>query len=306
MESIKRVLVAVDLTEMDETLVRYIVMLSNAISFDKVYFLNVMKSMQYPEKVIEKYPDLLAPMDEAAKNEIQYTITHFSGNQFQTDYEIEIKDGHRVEKILKWAKVKEVDLIVLGRKSGFKGEGIVSSKIVNLAPCSVILVPEVLPESLQKILVPLDYLRKSETVIEFSLNMASNISGLEITCLNIYDVPTGYHASGKTYEEFAEIMKHNAEDSFNECLDKYDTKGIKIEAIYELDENRHVAEKIYQISIKERVSAIVIESKSRTQAAAMLLGSMAEKLIKLNSQIPLIIVKDRKHNMDFFEALLKI
>lgn len=306
MESIKRVLVAVDLTEMDETLVRYIVMLSNAISFDKVYFLNVMKSMQYPEKVIEKYPDLLAPMDEAAKNEIQYTITHFSGNQFQTDYEIEIKDGHRVEKILKWAKVKEVDLIVLGRKSGFKGEGIVSSKIVNLAPCSVILVPEVLPESLQKILVPLDYLRKSETVIEFSLNMASNISGLEITCLNIYDVPTGYHASGRTYEEFAEIMKHNAEDSFNECLDKYDTKGIKIEAIYELDENRHVAEKIYQISIKERVSAIVIESKSRTQAAAMLLGSMAEKLIKLNSQIPLIIVKDRKHNMGFFEALLKI
>ena len=57
MEVIKRVLVAVDLTEMDETLVRYITRLSNEIELDKVYFLNVTKNLELPEKIVEKYPD---------------------------------------------------------------------------------------------------------------------------------------------------------------------------------------------------------------------------------------------------------
>ena len=57
MEEIKRVLVAVDLTEMDETLVRYIARLSNEIDLDKIYFFNVMKNMELPDKIAEKYPE---------------------------------------------------------------------------------------------------------------------------------------------------------------------------------------------------------------------------------------------------------
>ncbi|MCK5102333.1 MAG: universal stress protein, partial [Cyclobacteriaceae bacterium] len=121
-----------------------------------------------------------------------------------------------------------------------------------------------------------------------------------------YEVPTGYHLSGKSFNEFAEIMKKNAEDSFNEFVSQYNTKGKKIDAKYELDENGNFAKKIYQFAVKEKANVIVIGSKGRTQAAAVLLGSIAEKLIKLNAQIPLIVVKERKHNLDFFEALMKI
>jgi hypothetical protein len=70
MEGIKRVLVALDLTEMDETLIRYIARLSNEIELEQVYFFNVMKSLEIPEKIIEKYPNLIAPMDETTKREL--------------------------------------------------------------------------------------------------------------------------------------------------------------------------------------------------------------------------------------------
>ena len=306
MEEIKRVLVAVDLTEMDETLVQYVAMLSNHMSLDKIYFFNVLKNLELPDAIVKKYPDLVAPLDEATTNDIQYTIDEASGNQLKANYEITITEGNRAEQILKWARIKEVDLIVLGRKSGLEGEGIVSGKVIKLAPCSVIMVPEVLPQSLKKIVIPIDFSVASKLAFEFSLNLYSSIPGLKITCLNIYDVPSGYSISGKSYEEFAEIMKHNAKESFDEFLSKYDTKGTEIETKFELDENGHIAKKIYQFSVKEKASAIVMGSKGRTQAAAVLIGSIAEKLIKLNAQLPLIVVKERRHNMDFLEALLKI
>ena len=306
MSKIERVLVAVDLTEMDDTLIQYITFLSNNISIDRVYFFNVMKSLELPDEIIEKYPDLVAPMDEATKKEIQFTIDKESGNLLKADYEIKVTDGNTAEKILKWAKIKEVDLIVLGKKSGLEGEGIVSGKVVKLAPCSVVMVPEVMPSNFQKIVVPIDYSKTSRLAFEFSLFMASNIESLGLTCLNIYEVPTGYHLSGKSFNEFAEIMKKNAEDSFNEFVSQYNTKGIKIDAKYELDENGNFAKKIYQFAVKEKANVIVIGSKGRTQAAAVLLGSIAEKLIKLNAQIPLIVVKERRHNMDFLEALMNI
>ena len=56
----------------------------------------------------------------------------------------------------------------------------------------------------------------------------------------------------------------------------------------------------------EGVSAIVIGSKGRTQAAAIILGSITEKLIRLDSTLPLVVVKQRKHNLNFLEALMNI
>jgi nucleotide-binding universal stress UspA family protein len=306
MEGIKRVLVALDLTEMDETLIRYIARLSNEIELEQVYFFNVMKSLEIPEKIIEKYPNLIAPMDETTKKGIEYTIGQEAANKLKAKYEIKVTDGRVVEKILKWAKIKEVDLIVMGRKSGLDGEGIASGKVVKLAPCSVILVPEILPESLKNLVVPLDYSSTSKLAFEFALFIASNVPDANLICLNIYEVPSGYHTSGKSYEEFAEIMKSNAEESFQEFIEKYDTKGISITAKFELNEHGNIARKIYQFAMREKASGIVVGSKGRTQAAAILLGSISEKLIKLNSNIPQIVVKQSRHNMDFLEALLEI
>lgn len=306
MDTIKRVLVAMDLTEMDENLVRYIARLSNEIEIEKVYFFNVIKSLEIPDKIIEKYPDLVAPMDEATAQGIKYTIDEEAGNQLKANYEIKVVDGNVAEQILKWAKVKEVDLIVMGRKSGLEGEGIASGKVVRLAPCSVILVPEVLPEQLQKLVVPIDYSSASKLSLEFALMIASNIPDLKITCLNIYEVPSGYHKSGKSYQEFAEIMRGNAEESFQDFIKDFNTKSVNLEARFELNDHESIAKKIYRFALKEKASAIAVGSKGRTQAAAILLGSISEKLIKLNQSIPQIVVKKRRHNMDFLEALLKI
>jgi len=306
MELIKRILVAVDLTEMDETLIRYVTYLSNRIQLDKVYFINVMKSLELPEEILSKYPNLAAPMDESTKKEIQFTIDQEAGNQLKVDYEIKITDGDITEKVLKWARIKEVDMIILGRKSGLDGQGIVSSKIVRLAPCSVVFVPEVLPELLKRLLVPIDFSKASALSVEYALFIAKNVPDLQITFLHVYNVPTGYHVSGKSQEEFADIMRQNAEESFGRFIADFNLKNLNYGAKFIFDSKNDIAKTIYQFALKNKSTAIAIGSKGRTQAAAVLLGSIAEKIIRLNSHIPTIVAKQPRHNMKFLEALLEL
>ena len=306
MEPIKRVLVAVDLTEMDESLVRYIAYLSNKIAMDKVYFINVMKNMEVPEEIAEKYPEMVAPMDEATRKEIQFTIDNETQGSLKVDYEINVTDGNATDKILKWAKVKKVDMIVLGRKSGLEGEGIVSSKVVRFAPCTVVFVPEVLPELLKRLLVPIDFSESSKLSVEYASFIAGNVPGLKVTFLNVYNVPTGYHVSGKSHSEFAEVMEANARKTFDKFIKTCNIGDLDVEAKFVLDDKHDVAKKIYQFALKNKSTAIAVASKGRTKASAVLIGSISEKLIRLNSQIPTIVAKNPRHNMRFLEALLKI
>ena len=306
MVNLKRVLVAFDKSVIDETLVRYVTMLSNYTEIDKIYFINVVKSLELPEKIAKKYPELLAPVDEAVKKDIRFLIDQEAGNQLKVEYEIDVVEGNRAETILKWAKVKEIDLIVMGKKSGTEGEGFLSNKILKLAPCSVAMVPEVLPMNFKKILVPIDFSEASKLAMESALDIARRVPELEITVTHIYEVPSGYSVSGKSYEEFAEIMLKNAEESYNEFIKQFDIKGVRVTTRFELNEESSIAKKIYYVAVNETVSAIVIGSKGRTQAAAVIVGSIAEKVVAINSQIPTIVVKQKSHNMGFLEALLEL
>ena len=306
MDPFKRILVALDLTEMDETLVQYVTRLSNYIDLEKIYFFNVMKSLEVPEEILKKYPDVVAPMDESTKREIQFTVDEVSKGNLKAEYEIKVTDGHRAEKIIKWAKVKEVDFIIMGRKSGLEGDGIISGKVLKLAPCSVIFIPEVLPETMQKVVVPIDFSKASERAFEEALFFASNNLSLEILALNIFEVPSGYHYSGKSHDEFAEVMRQHSQEAYEKLIQKYDTSGLKISPFFELNHGNDIAKKIYQFAIKARASGIMIGSKGRTQAAAILIGSIAEKLIRLNASLPTVVVKERRHNLHFLEALFDV
>ena len=73
-----------------------------------------------------------------------------------------------------------------------------------------------------------------------------------------------------------------------------------------LDDDPHPADKIYKTGKEMGVDMIILGSKGRTSAAAFLIGSVAEKLVMENSDIPLLLVKKGKENLGFLDALFKL
>jgi len=304
-ENYKRMLVGLDLTEMDEHVVRYACQVAHAFKIEAIYFFHVTSTLELPDDVIEKYGDVVAPVDETLEKEMEETV----GKCFQPieglSMEIEAHAGQVTEEILKWAKVKRVDLIVLGRKNVLSGSGLNSKKVAKASSCSVLFVPEKPTDKLESILVPVDYSKYAEMAFNLAISIQKS-TGAKILSNHVYKVPKGYYKSGKSYEEFAEIMLENTKKECKKFFRQFDLDGVDFENTFALDDDIHPADKIYITAKEKDVDLIILGSKGRSGATALLIGSVAEKLVMEDSDIPLFLVKKGNENVSLLEALFRL
>ncbi len=302
---IKQVLVALDLTDMDENLIRYTCFLDKQFHFEKVYFLHVAKTLEYPQEVLDRHPELLAPLDETFKHDIQLELTKCWKGKMEKA-ELKVIDGNPEEQVLKWAKIKGVDLIVLGRKMEMAGSGLIPGKVARAAPCSIMLVPEKVRFEMNNILLSVDFSRHSYLVAEQCLHLAKVNKKSKLIFFHVYHVPSGYTKIGKTFKEFAEIMKGHAKRDMDEFIQKLDLEGHEYEFQYVCSHDKDVLDEIMEFSNNSNVDMLAVGSKGRTNAASFLLGSLAEKVVNRNAQIPFLVVKQKGSNMGFLEAIFKL
>lgn len=301
---LKKLLVCIDMSAFDDTLIAYAAMFAKTIKAERIYFIHVVRSLEIPEKLKEEFPEMTTPLDESLINKIKPKIEkHISEDDIS--YQIGIKEGNVTENILKWSKIKQVDLILMGRKQKSQGSGVNPTRIANISLCSVLIVPKSPPLSIKNIFAPIDFSLYSKRAISRSLTIRASESD-KIFLQNVYRVPSGYHYTGKTYQEFANIMEENAKNDFKIFLKKYDLNAQDFEFSAIMGENDDPADLIFQEAKKVNSELIIIGSRGRTTAASLLLGSVAIALLRYNFEIPCFIVKNKNENMGFFQALMQI
>lgn len=298
-------LVGLDLSEMDDTLISYAEVLSRVCAVSHIYFVHIVRDLEIPDAVLEKFPNLKPPppIDEGLQVTLTQKVKAVFG-ETKVLLEVIVKEGHPMEKFSRLAIVKDVDLILLGRKKSLKGSGIVSSKITRRSPCSLLLVPQNPPMTISKILVTVDFSGHSKLSFEAAQFIAKQ-TGAQIECVHIYEVPSGYHTTGKSYEEFAEIMKGNAIHDFEKFVAKGDFNEVP-HCTYLLHERKTKGKLINSLAHEIHADMIVVGSRGRTAAAVMLIGSLAEKLTYLDNDIPMMIVKRKGEIMGVLEAIRRM
>jgi nucleotide-binding universal stress UspA family protein len=301
----QRMMVCLDLTEMDQHLIKYAAMIAKVFEINSVYFLHVAESFELPLEIQEKYPDLIAPLDETLVHEIKGSLAKDFVNPGGCDVQVSVVAGNKTDEVLKMAKVKVVDLMILGRKKKVTGTGLNSKKIAKSAPSSVIFVPEVPRLDIKKVMVAVDFSNHSLMAFEIGMDIQRK-TGAMLLSNNVYKVPNGFSKSGKSYEEFAEIMLENTKRDCERFFKKIDLTGIKHDHTFALDDDPHPADKIYRTGSENNVDLIVLGSKGRTGAASFLIGSVAEKLVMESGDIPLLLVKEGKENVSLLQALFRL
>jgi len=302
---IRRLMIGLDMTEMDDVLIDFTNHLIEVFDFDSVYFLHVARELKLPDRVKKKYPDLLAPIDETLERDIRLKIDEKFKPQEGMSYKIEIKEGDPIESILHWTEIKHVDMMIMGRKIDMEGRGNLPLKLARVAHCSMMFIPENYKFRMNNILVSVDFSKTSALALEAGMRI-KNKNDAKLILHNAYDVPSGYHFTGKSYEEFRSIMEQNAREDAYEFLQKNGVAKDDVEYALTFDEEEDPGERAYEVATERNADLIIIASRGRTGLASLLLGSVAEKMIRYDSNIPLLIVKDRKENLGFFQALLRI
>lgn len=305
MYPLKQIIVCLDLSPIDRTLMEYTAHLTKVLPGAKVYFIHVSRKLEIPEEIKKSFPDITGPADEVLKKGIMESVEEHFVVHCDTPYEVEVKDGNSTEQIIKWSQVKEADLIVMGLKKTLKGSGTNASKITSVCLASVLFVPENISFKLERVIVPSDFSDSSALALEQAL-LFKKSTHAEILLQSVYKVPTGYHYTGKSYSEFALIMRRNTEKEMNTFLKKLKVHEGEIKKVLNLDEDDKPTDMILQEAGVFQVDMIILGSKGRTMSASLLMGSVAVSLINKNKDIPYMIVKDKKANMSFLEAFNSI
>lgn len=307
MYQIKKLIVCLDQSELDVTIVKFASFISKVNQTKKIYFTNVIRNLNIPKDVLEEFPHLIDNMVEERKMQMKGIVDKTFGDQENVEFSYVVKEGQLSKKILKLAHEKSADMILVGRKVNLPGTGVVSQRLARRASCSLLIIPENSVPKMDKLLVPSDFSDYSKDAMEEALMIVEKYGGnAEIVCQNVFTVPSGYHFTGKSYKEFTAIMLMHAEINFKKFIRKIDTKNIKITPVYTQDEDDDPVEDIISKAKEIKADSIIIGAKGRTAATALFIGSMAERLIQLNDQFPLLVTRPKGKNAGILDYILEI
>ncbi|MFN3800586.1 universal stress protein, partial [Belliella pelovolcani] len=227
MYQIKKLIVCLDQSELDETLVRFASFVAQVNQTKKIYFTNVIRNMNIPKEVLQEFPNLIENMVEERKGKMKALVNKFFDKNKDAELSFMVKEGQLSKKILKLAHEKSADMIIIGRKVNLSGTGVLSQRLARRASCSLLIVPENSIPKIDKLLVPSDFSDYSKDAMEEAIMIVEKYGGkAKIFCQNVFSIPSGYHFTGKSYEEFASIMEMHAEINYKKFIRKIDTKGI--------------------------------------------------------------------------------
>lgn len=303
MKQFKKVMVGLDLSHLDEILISNIKIFVPILDIEKVYFIHFSKSLILPNEVTSAYPDLLAPLDETIESQIHYEIEK-TKPELDFDFEIIVKEGNPQESMLRWCNIKETDLLIMGRKKGKTPSDSLVKNLSQKYPRPVLLLPETPPTGqINNILLPIDFSKHSKVSILLALEISKKTNAT-LQCCHMYTVPSGYSKTGKTFEEFATIMLENAKKDFKAFLEENDLPDLLCTFI--LHDKKDEADNIMDFAHSIKTDLLIVGSRGRSRSAAVLLGSVAEKLVNSNHDIPMLVMKEKGENMGFLEALFRI
>ena len=303
MQRFKRVLVNLALDDQDEALLAYTNKIVGPAKSEKVYVVHLADNLEVPEEIRSRYQSILEPTDEFIAGDIQDKIKRYLTAGVDTEVLVMSKHGSALDEILRLAVQKDADLLVVGRRPEVKESGTLAEKLTRTAPCSVLTVPCCTTGDFGKVLLPLDFTEHSGHAVDIATAWGSTLKTKTIFPLCVYHVPPGFHKTGKTYEEFAEIMEHNARNDYEKFIKGMDLRGVKLEPHFVLGDN--IARTILEESEKTRADLLVMGTRGRSGGVAALLGTTTERVLS-HTDIPLLAVKQKGSGIGLLQMLLEL
>lgn len=138
----------------------------------------------------------------------------------------------------------------------------------------------------QTYLVPLDFSKGSELALDYAVAMARQ-NKARLTLLHVVPAATGYPSEAMQFDLYS-LMERDAREDLARLMKrkKLDPRSAQILML----RGTHPAEIIARQAKKLRASLVIMGSHGRTGLGRLLLGSVAERTLRLAS-CPVLIVK---------------
>lgn len=297
-----KILVCVNLSSSGHNIIEKACTIAKTANTKEVAFLYVVKDFNFPEELKKEFPGLLDKALEERKNELSQLIEDsFHCDEIPT--KLVVRQGNLTKEILAASVDEGADLIMIERNED--SDAILNTRIARRAACNLLILPREGELKFDRIHVPVDFSNYTSLSIDTALTLSKEKES-EIFLHNVYSVPSSYRYSGKTFEEFAEILEDHAARDLKKLTKSATVVNQKITAVHTIDRGHNLIDIIYNAAVEENADMIVMGAKGRTAASALFIGSKAERMIQVNKTIPLLVIRKKGANAGILESLQDI
>ncbi len=295
MQKFRRILVALDLSSMDQHLLQYLAAQEEMLGIEKAYFVHIMPDFAVPENVEVEFQKLFAPeypVDEKVQDKIGFDIQETFGENTALEYSINVIEGKPYEKLLHWVEVKEADLLVVGKKEVSEGSGVTAKRVARNSKCSTLFIPAGPPLNVTNIIVPMDFSAHSLHALQAAKALQARNDEATIQGLYIVDLPPEeYYSRSKPGKGYRGILMESAQTAYDSFIREHniDEEGLKMNFV----ENTRgdIAAHIQQFALEKEGSLIIMGARGHSPFETFLFGSVTEKLAERIKGVPLLIVR---------------
>ncbi len=283
MTSIKNILVALDLTQLDDKLIEYAAYVANMYHAENVYFVHNIKRFALSDLFKKELESL--NLDDMIEKKIHQNVErHFNSN---ISYEILISDDPYTESLITYISNKYlVNLVMVGNKNSYKGTGSVAGRLLRMLQCDVLSVPKTAKVPAENVLCTSDFSSKSNKGIRRAIDFTEKAKG-SIHCLNVHKFPVQYFPVLDLNDAKERIEKHT-QQSFKKLFAKIKTD--KIQPISAIAGEKSVPEKIRTIA-EEEYDILFMADRGQNNFTSLLVGSTTEEIFTHYLTVPLWVVK---------------
>lgn len=307
MSRINKIMVALDFSKVDKKIIKYAGYLNEYLKPQNIYFIHINSSIDLPNEILSE----LNLSEKATDNKNLEAHVKELGidnwpNTNNSSIEYIVLEGSPFEQLLRFSHEYKIDLLIVGKKNIENGKGITSQNLARKADGHILFVPEDWNEDpIEEIVVPVDFSDHSKLAVNQIDEIFTNKQDIKFIGVHCFGVPLGFYSSGKTKEEFAEIMASHAERKFKDFF-KVLGDHARYLPVYKFDENHEPSKEIMAAAHEQKADLIAIGARGKTNLATMILGSTTENLLKVDHDVPVLVVKKQGENIGFLEALFRL
>lgn len=281
MKKIQKLCVTSSIGQIDSSLINYSKMLtfSFANTINTIKFLYLKPNYNLPKSILKSFPALIKKT--ALMEDSQRLVKDIYGYKAE-EIKFSFINDNGIQSFLDFDNSFFPDLYLIGINNEKQNKDLSSLLLTQAIPKNILLVPEGTASKITNILVPIDFSQSSFQALSTALYFSKKYNAT-IEALYSYDIPSSYHLTGKSYTEFATIIKTEIKGKF----EKFEKQlGCSIPLSIKINNKKNISEKILFYANEHTKDFIIIGYNEE------FLGKITEELLLKNVTIPFFIVKN--------------
>jgi nucleotide-binding universal stress UspA family protein len=290
-------LVCLDLTEIDATLIRYGRYLASLLPGARLMFLHTIQYYDIDLEGVQDEEEKRRVIEESVREELLEKLRSYIPDLPAENLLIREAHEDAALTVIELAKELSVRFILVGEKEGRERSKWYSRRITREGPAHTLIIPETEGNTpadstadgeprFGRVFYAGDFSQSTDAGLRFADRLAG-AAGAELCTQYVRDVTSDYYPTGRRPDAGTEKKQ------LREVQQAFQRLGISGEEVdqrfyWEREQYESEAQRLYEAAVAREADLIVIAAAGRSEGVTTLIGNLIVTMSKIDKTIPIL------------------